>query len=104
MFGTMTEFRPKPGQEAAMHAWFAGESAERSAKIEGFLCQYILEPATPGNDWIAFIVFDSEANYRSNAADLAQHQSYLALLDLVVAPPTWHDGEIRLAEPSSVAL
>lgn len=104
MFGTMSQFRPKPGQEAAMRAWFANESAERSSRIPGFLCQYFLEPSNSDDDWIAFIVFDSEEHYRSNAADPAQHDAYLALLDLVVSPPAWHDGEIRLAEASSVAI
>ncbi len=104
MFGTMTRFRPKPGCEDAIRAYLTGESAERSSDIEGFLSEYLLEPVNPGEDWVAFIVFDSEANYRKNAADPAQHKQYLTLLEHVVAPPTWLDGVIRPVEASSVAI
>jgi heme-degrading monooxygenase HmoA len=104
MFGTMTRFRPKAGCEDAFRDYLTGEGAERSREIEGFLSEYLLEPVNPGEDWVAFIVFDSEANYRKNAVDPAQDEEYRKLLEHVTAPPTWLDGIIRPVEASSVAI
>lgn len=104
MFGTMARFRPKAGCEDAIRAYLTGEGAERSREIPGFLSEYLLEPATPSEDWVAFIVFDSEENYRMNAADPAQHEEYLRLLEHVITPPTWLDGVVHPVEASSVAI
>ena len=38
-------------------------------------------------------VFENAATFRANAEDLAQHQWYLKLRELLEEDPAWEDGD-----------
>ena len=104
MYGTIVRFRPRPGQEQAVEELARQWLRERAPKVDGFIAEYGLRPAKQPGELLALTIFDSEANYRQNAADPEQHRWYERFRSLLATEPEWTDGQIFAFEPATVPL
>ena len=104
MYGTVARMQVKPGQEAAVKALNEEWLRERKPEATGFIASYALRSEQIPGEWNVLVIFDTEANYRRNAADPAQHRQYEQLRALLGADPEWNDGEILAIEPASVPV
>jgi quinol monooxygenase YgiN len=104
MYGTVARLQVKPGQEDALKALNEQWLRERKPEAIGFIADYVLKSERTPGEWIVLAIFDSEENYRKNAADPAQHEQYEAMRALLSADPEWNDGAVFTLEPESVPI
>jgi hypothetical protein len=104
MYGTVYRIRPKPGQERFLEEHGQRWLRERAPLAEGFIAEYVLQPETRPNEWLGLVIFDSEENYRENAADPGQQRWYEQFRAALTVDPEWNDGEIVAREQASVPL
>jgi heme-degrading monooxygenase HmoA len=104
MYGTVARLQVKPGQEEAVQALNERWLRERKPEATGFIADYALKSERNPGEWIVLVIFDTEANYRKNAADPAQHRQFEELRALLESDPEWNDGEIFAIEPASVPV
>jgi hypothetical protein len=104
MYGTVARLRVKRGQEEALKALNAQWLRERQPGTTGFIADYVLKSERVPGEWFVLAIFDSEENYRKNAADPKQHSEYEQLRTLLDADPEWNDGEIIAIEAASVPV
>jgi heme-degrading monooxygenase HmoA len=104
MYGTISRIRIKPGQERAVEELVHGWVHDRGAVVEGFIADYLLAPDNAPGERFALTIFDSDANYRRNAADPAQHAWYEQFRALLEADPEWHDGAVTELMRATVPL
>ena len=104
MYGTVVRIRPKPGQEATILAirrrWFQ----ERASRVPGFIAEYVLASESAPGELVGLVIFDSQSNYRTNAADPEQDRWYQEFRAALAAEPEWIDGEIVALEPATFPL
>ncbi|MGI8552946.1 MAG: antibiotic biosynthesis monooxygenase family protein [Dehalococcoidia bacterium] len=94
MFGTVFHMRPRQGQEQAVEEMFRRWNRERRPKVAGVVSSHLLKSQSHPGEIVGIAVFDSEANYRKNAADPEQDVWYRELRGLLEADPEWNDGEV----------
>lgn len=94
MYGTISRIRITPGQEGAVEELIQDWLRDYAPRAEGFITEYVLTPETPSGERLALAIFDSEANYRKNAAAPEQDAWYRQFRALLEADPEWHDGAI----------
>ncbi len=94
MFGTVFRMRPKSGQEHVTEELFHRWGRERQPRATGFVDAYLLKSRSNSGELISVVVFDSEANYRKNAADPEQDRWYQDLRASLEADPEWNDGDV----------
>ena len=104
MYGTVARMIVQPGKEATIEALHERWSRERKPEVQGFMADYILKSDRVPGEIFMLAVFDTEENYRRNAADPEQHRQYLDLRALLEADPEWNDGVVRVVEPAVVPL
>jgi heme-degrading monooxygenase HmoA len=104
MYGTVARMQVKPGQEEAVKSLNERWLQERRPDATGFIASYALKSDRAPSEWNVLVIFDSEENYRKNAADPEQHKQYEALRGLLQTDPEWNDGEIFTIEPASVPV
>ena len=104
MYGTIFRIRITPGRAAAVDAAIRGWLRDRAPDVAGFIAEYILTPDGPPGERLALVIFDSEANYRRNAADPAQHAWYEQFRAHLDADPEWHDGPVTEFMRATVPL
>jgi quinol monooxygenase YgiN len=104
MYGTVTRMQVKPGQVETLKALQRQWLCERQPEAAGFIADYVLQSKRMPGEWFVLVIFDSEANYRKNAADPEQHRQYEQLRALLERDPEWNDGEIFAIEPAAVPL
>ncbi len=97
MFGSIYRMKPRPGQEANIAAHFRRWERDRRPVVGGAVSGYLFRPRTAPDQLVGVAVFDSEASYRKNATDPAQHQWYGDLRLMLEADPEWDDGDILVA-------
>ena len=69
MYGTVARMRVKRGQEEALKTLNAQWLRERQPGTTGFIADYVLKSERVPGEWFVLAIFDSEENYRKNAAD-----------------------------------
>ena len=94
MFGTVALMKPKAGQEQALIGMLEKWWAERRPGIKGAIASTIHRNDSNPAELIMTVVFDSEANYRTNASDPDQDRWYQELRALLDSDPRWMDGEV----------
>jgi quinol monooxygenase YgiN len=104
MYGTMARFTLEPGQKETMRALHEKWQRERKPEAKGLIADYVLESERVPGEWFVMVLFDSEENYRKNAADPEQHRQYEEMRALMTADPEWNDGQVFAIEPSSVPV
>ena len=104
MYGTVARMIVQPGKEEAVEALHERWSRERKPEAKGLMADYILKSDRVPGEVFMLAVFDTEENYRRNAADPEQHRQYLELRALLEADPEWNDGMVRVVEPAVVPL
>jgi hypothetical protein len=104
MYGTVARMTIKPGKEEAIEALHERWSQERKPEARGLMVDYLLKSDRVPGEVFMLAVFDTEENYRRNAADPEQHRQYLELRALLETDPEWNDGEVRIVEPAVVPL
>jgi quinol monooxygenase YgiN len=104
MYGTLVRLQVKPGQDEAVKTLNERWLRERKPEATGFIADYALKSEQNPGEWLVLVIFDSEENYRKNAADPEQHRQYEALRALLESDPEWNDGEILTIEPATVAV
>ncbi len=104
MYGTVARIQVTPGQEEAVKALNEQWQREHQPQAQGFIAEYVLNSERVPGEWFLLAIFDTEENYRRNAADPEQHRQYGALRVLLEADPEWNDGEIVAIEPASVPV
>jgi heme-degrading monooxygenase HmoA len=104
MYGTVARIRVKPGQEEAVKTLNGEWLRQRQPQARGFIADYVLRSERVRGEWFLLAIFDTEENYRRNAADPEQHRQYEVLRGLLEADPEWNDGEIIAIEPASVPV
>jgi hypothetical protein len=102
MYGTVIRLQVKPGAEDALKA--LNEQWRRERVPRGFIADYALKSERTPGEWLVLVVFDTEENYRQNAADPEQHRQYEQLRALLAADPEWNDGDVQSIEPAAVPL
>lgn len=94
MFATVFRMQAKPGQEQHLLEVDEAWKRERQPQVEGFLSSYVIQSVTrPGEVW-GITIFDSEENFRKNAADPEQDQWYRRFRYYLEADPEWNDGPV----------
>lgn len=92
MFGTVARIRIKPGKE--------DELARTSAAIvemnpPGWISSYVLQSKDdPQEKWLVAI-FESEQAYYDNASRPETNAQYEKWMEIVEAPPEWHDVHVE---------
>jgi quinol monooxygenase YgiN len=104
MYGTVARMQIKPGKEEAARALHEEWPREHQPQATGFIANYVLKSERVPGEWLVLAIFDSEDNYRKNAADPVQHRQYEAMRALRERDPEWNDGEIVAIEPASVPV
>jgi quinol monooxygenase YgiN len=104
MYGTVARMQVKPGQEAALAAINEQWMRERKPEALGMIADYILKSERVPGEWFVMAIFDTQENYRKNAADPEQHRQYQQMRALLERDPEWNDGEIVAIEPASVPV
>ena len=94
MYGTVAIVKPKAGQEQALVAILDKWWDERRPKVQGAISSTLHRNAGNPSELIMSVVFDSEENYRANAAAPEQDQWYQEMRALLDADPRWMDGEV----------
>ena len=97
MFATIYHMHPKANQDAEIAAHFRRWERERRPAADGMVSAYLVRPKAETCDLIGVTVFDSEANYRKNAADPAQDRWYHGLREMLEGEPEWTDGDVLVA-------
>jgi heme-degrading monooxygenase HmoA len=104
MYGTIWTARVKPGQEQVVEELAQRWLREHAPATPGFIADYVIKVADRPGEVAGLTIFDSEANYRRNAADPAQARWYQQFRATLEAAPVWHDGEIVKSTVEAVAL
>jgi heme-degrading monooxygenase HmoA len=104
MYGTITRVRVKPGLEGAADELSRRWLRERAPNVAGFIGEYLVKSADRPGEVMSLVIFDSEENYRKNAADPEQDRWYRQFRALMEADPEWFDGEITGVTSEVVAL
>jgi heme-degrading monooxygenase HmoA len=94
MYGTLAKLRVKPGAEEKLREF---DEMERSAGIPGYIGEFALRADADPNVWYLMVAFESKEAYLANANSPEQDARYRQMLELLEAPPEWHDGEIVYA-------
>lgn len=94
MFGSIFRMQAKSGQAGAVEEHMRRWQRERRPKVAGVVAGYLLTSRDHPDELVGVAVFDSEENYRKNAADPEQDRWYRELRALLQADPEWNDGEI----------
>jgi hypothetical protein len=97
MFGTIYRMRPREGEEAGVADYYRRWERERKPVVRGAIAAYVFKPKARPGELMGVVVFDSEANYYTNAADPEQDRWYRQLRELLLADPEWSDGDILVA-------
>lgn len=104
MYGTIARISIIPGREAALDEFERNWVRDHGQRAQGFIADYILAPDGRPHERLALTIFDSEASYRRNAEDPAQHAWYLQFRAFLTADPEWNDGPIDERVLASVPL
>ena len=96
MYGTVARMRLKPGMEERMRAL---SDAGRESEVPGFVGQYVYRMDNDPNEIYLVVLFESKDAYFANANSSAQNERYHQIMEMLEAPPEWHDGEIVYAWP-----
>ena len=94
MYGTVARMRLKPGMEERMRTMSREENA---AQIPGFIGQYVYRMDNDPNEFYLAVIFESKEAYFANANSPEQNERYQYMVEMLDAPPEWHDGEIVYA-------
>jgi hypothetical protein len=97
MFGTIYRMHPKPDQERRIAEHFRRWEREQRPVVDGMVSGYLFRSKAGMRDLIGVAVFDSEANFRKNAATPAQDQWYRRLREMLEEDPEWSDGDVLVA-------
>ncbi len=95
MYGTITRYRLKPGMEERLLAF---EAEIRDAHLPGLITEFTFRMDDDPLVYYEAVIFESKEAYQAVADSPEQDARYRRLLDLLEAPPEWHDGEIVHAE------
>jgi hypothetical protein len=91
MYGTIAQFRIKPGMEAELQA---NMKAYEALGIPGFVSSTVYKMDADSNEYYMAVAFESKELYFQNAQDPAQDARYREMLSFMEGEPEWHDGEI----------
>src|SRR5437870_6229870 len=91
MYGTVARFRAKPGMEDKL-----GEQMRvfEEAHVPGAVMTTIYRMDNDPNEYYMAVIFDSKESYFANANSPEQNARFMALMEMMVAEPEWHDGEV----------
>ncbi len=95
MYGTVSRFKLRAGQENALVAQLREFEA---AKVAGFQHVYIYRSDADPNQYFMAVVFAGKDAYWANANSPEQDARYEKFRELLQADPEWHDGEIIHAQ------
>lgn len=104
MYGTIFRYRPKPGQERVLEEIVRRWLRERAPDVQGFIAVYLLRSESSPDHLLGLVIFDSEQNYRKNAADPEQQRWYELFRAALIDDPEWNDGVIEALEPATMPL
>lgn len=93
MYGTLFHMQVKAGQESKVLDLFKEWERDRRPKAKGAVSGLLMRP--DGKPWqlVGVAVFSSKETYRANADAPEQDRWFRRLRELLVADPTWEDGE-----------
>lgn len=91
MYGTVARIRVRPDR--------TGDFLQEIARydeldVAGFVGTHVYQMDADPNEFYMAVLFEDRETYRRNAEDPEQDRRYHAMLDLLVEPPDWHDGEV----------
>lgn len=93
MFGTVARLKVRPGMRTVMLAWATySEIAQQEAP--GIVETVIFQTDANSQEVFMAVVFESREAYQRNAESADQHEQYVRMLEFLVSPPEWHDGEV----------
>ena len=98
MYGTIARMQFKPGAESRMNEIMR---EYETVEIPGSVSTHVYRMDENPNEFYMVVMFQDRESYRRNAEDPAQNQRYLRMLDMLVAEPDWHDGEVVWSEVMS---
>ncbi len=91
MYGTIARYRLKPGMEGSLLAF---EAKIREAHLPGLVAEFTFRMDDDPNLYYEAVIFESREAYQAVADSPEQDARYRELLELLEAPPEWHDGEM----------
>jgi heme-degrading monooxygenase HmoA len=94
MFATIFRMKTRPGQEHKLKELGNSWTTERQPQVTGFVASYIIQSVDRPGEFLGISVFDSEENFRKNAADPAQDRWYRQLRENLEVDPEWNDGPV----------
>jgi heme-degrading monooxygenase HmoA len=81
----------KPGKEQQLAALMKDFE---SARVPGFIAEYVYRMDADPNTYYLAVVFDSKESYWANARSPEQDARYRQMRELLESDPEWHDGEV----------
>ena len=97
MYGTLARYRVKPGM---MQKLLDFETDIKDSGMKGFIAEFTLSTDADPNVCYELVIFENKEAYQAVADDPDQDKRYHQLLELLEAPPEWHDGVIIHANPN----
>ena len=91
MYGTVARMRLKPGGAEKLDALM---KEYESVTIQGSRNTNVYRMDNDTNEFYMAVVFEDKDSYMKNAADPAQNERFLKMMDALDGEPEWHDGEI----------
>jgi quinol monooxygenase YgiN len=98
MYGTVAQFRARPGMREQLEAY---SREQASVNIPGLVATYVYRMDTDPDEYYLAVIFDSKEAYIANAQSPEQDSRYRQLRELLAADPSWHDGEVVLAQTAT---
>jgi hypothetical protein len=91
MYGTVARLQVKPGADRQL---IDSLKDFEKKKVDGFVSNYLYRMDADAATYYLAVIFNSREAYVANAVSPEQNARYLAMLELLTGPPTWHDGQV----------
>src|SRR5215216_683116 len=89
MYGTVAQFRIKPGVK---EEFVRAMDNLGNAAIAGWIVDYYFQMDEDSDDFYLVAIFKDKETYQANAYSTDQHERYLVFRSFLTDDPGWHDG------------
>jgi len=93
MYGTIFNMQVKTGHEQALL-----ELLEEQDPPDGMVAWFLMKANSNDGQMIGVAVFENKEAHIANANRPEQHESFVGMMEHLVAEPQWNDGEYLIGE------
>jgi quinol monooxygenase YgiN len=91
MYGTIAKLKVKPGKVEALKSHMTSVTSRHEP---GFLAVNVYQMDADPNELYLTVMFENKETYVANANRPETDADFKKMMQLLVAEPEWHDGEV----------